>query len=273
MSDRPDLIQSELSGLAFDALQQCFRSDDIEAMMTMQSPPIMWKTQVYIIIDPAAGGPQSDFAVLSMVREKGLITVIGIDTLGGSKEPERQYDLLQRHINRIRDNACLRFSPILVLVERNLGFESEHIKRSCAAMEGVTFYYDDQGRRTGVLTTDKVKLGAMTLLNLLLRERRVHILPHSQFISEEPKQQHKRLRDQLGIYSMQFKIPDTVFQRGRYALSGKVGGMKDDVVICLQLGIYWTETGRLGGKQDVLQTNFNSDFHRVEDPEEDVDNT
>ena len=75
MSDRPDLIQSELSGLAFDALQQCFRSDDIEAMMTMQSPPIMWKTQVYIIIDPAAGGPQSDFAILSMVREKGLITV------------------------------------------------------------------------------------------------------------------------------------------------------------------------------------------------------
>jgi hypothetical protein len=25
MQDRPDLIASELSGLAFDALQQCFR--------------------------------------------------------------------------------------------------------------------------------------------------------------------------------------------------------------------------------------------------------
>ena len=249
-----------------------------------------------------------------------FVQVVGIDTLSGSKgiffclfcflfllstndqvcenvltEPERQYDLLRRHINKIRDHPCLRFSPILVLVERNLGFESEHIKRSCAAMEGtplsppalqnatdntdntvvsgVTFYYDDQGRRTGVLTTDKVKLGAMTLLNLLLRERRVHILPHSQFISEEPKQQHKRLRDQLGVYSMQFKIPDTVFQRGRYALSGKVGGMKDDVVICLQLGIYWTETGRLGGKQDVLQTNFNADFHHVQEAELDVEQT
>jgi hypothetical protein len=52
---------------------------------------------------------------------------------------------------------------------------------------------------------------------------------------------------------MQFKIPDTVFQRGRYALSGKVGGMKDDIVICLQLGVYWTETGRLTKKEGVVR--------------------
>ena len=30
MQDRPDLIESELSGLAFDSLQQCFRPADIE---------------------------------------------------------------------------------------------------------------------------------------------------------------------------------------------------------------------------------------------------
>jgi hypothetical protein len=75
MSDRPDLIQSELSGLAFDALQQCFRSEDIDAMMQMTPPPIPWMHTVYIVVDPAAGGPQSDFALLSIVREKGLITV------------------------------------------------------------------------------------------------------------------------------------------------------------------------------------------------------
>ena len=36
-----------------------------------------------------------------------------------------------------------------------------------------------------------------------------------------------------------------MFQKGRYALSGKVGGLKDDIVICLQLGIYWTESARV----------------------------
>ncbi len=75
MSDRPDLIQSELAGLAFDALQQCFRADDINNMMTMLPPEIAWKQTVYIVVDPAAGGPQSDFAILSFIREKGLITV------------------------------------------------------------------------------------------------------------------------------------------------------------------------------------------------------
>eukprot|EP00961_Rhodomonas_salina_P153447 2066154-Rhodomonas_salina.1 len=81
-------------------------------------------------------------------------------------------------------------------------------------------------RRTGVLTTDKVKLGAMTLLNVMMRERRVHLLPAATLVSADAKGQHRRLRDQLGVYSMQFKVPDSVFQRGRYALSGKVGGMK-----------------------------------------------
>jgi len=75
MADRPDLIQSELSGLAFDALQQCFRTADIEAVMTMEPPKMEWSQMVYVVIDPAAGGPQSDFAVLSFTRSKGLITV------------------------------------------------------------------------------------------------------------------------------------------------------------------------------------------------------
>lgn len=75
MSDRPDLIQSELAGLAFDALQQCFRADDINLMMTMIPPEIPWKSRVFIVVDPAAGGPQSEFAIVSFIREKGIITV------------------------------------------------------------------------------------------------------------------------------------------------------------------------------------------------------
>jgi hypothetical protein len=43
--------------------------------MTMPTPPLEWKQQIFIIIDPAAGGPQSDFALLSMTRHKGIITV------------------------------------------------------------------------------------------------------------------------------------------------------------------------------------------------------
>ena len=62
-------------GLAFDAVQQCFRTADIDALLTMPIPPLEWKQEIFIIIDPAAGGPQSDFALLSMTRHKGIITV------------------------------------------------------------------------------------------------------------------------------------------------------------------------------------------------------
>jgi hypothetical protein len=67
-------------------------------------------------------------------------------------------------------------------------------------------------------------------------------------VSNDVADARRRLREQLEIYSLQFKTPENAFQKGRYALSGKVGGFKDDIVICLQLGIYWTETLRNTGE-------------------------
>lgn len=75
MQDRPDLIQSELSGLAFDSLQQVFRVKDIEAMFDQEAPSTQMNEVLYVFVDPAAGGPQSDYCVLSITRWKGLVTV------------------------------------------------------------------------------------------------------------------------------------------------------------------------------------------------------
>ena len=53
MQDRPDLIESELSGLAFDSLQQCFRPADIDFLFEQEAlnPPL--NDDVYLCIDPA----------------------------------------------------------------------------------------------------------------------------------------------------------------------------------------------------------------------------
>jgi hypothetical protein len=75
MQDRPDLIESELSGLAFDSLQQVFRSVDMDIMFTQAPPEWITNDVIHLFIDPAAGGPGSDYAVLSVGRQKGLITV------------------------------------------------------------------------------------------------------------------------------------------------------------------------------------------------------
>jgi hypothetical protein len=78
MQDRPDLIESELSGLAFDSNQQIFRPAHIEIMFEQRVPDPVLNEAVFLFIDPAAGGPQSDYAILSVTRQKGLLTVRSI---------------------------------------------------------------------------------------------------------------------------------------------------------------------------------------------------
>ena len=109
----------------------------------------------------------------------------------------------------------------------------------------VRFYRDESAQRTGVLTTDVVKYAAMTLTNVFLREQRLCIWGADALIARDANDARRRLREQLEIYSFQFKSPENVFQKERVALSGKVGGLKDDLVICIQLGIYWTESSRV----------------------------
>ena len=75
MQDRPDLIQSELAGLAFDSLQQVFRKSDIAIAMSLQPLQSENNPTVFIVIDPAAGGPQSDYAIVSITRHRGSVTV------------------------------------------------------------------------------------------------------------------------------------------------------------------------------------------------------
>lgn len=98
MQDRPDLIQSELSGLAFDTLQQIFRSSDIETMFTQEPPLPLLNDTVYITIDPAAGGPGSDYALVSMQRFKGMVTVsVGIYDMRYSSVT---FSMNQLHVSR-----------------------------------------------------------------------------------------------------------------------------------------------------------------------------
>jgi hypothetical protein len=75
MQDRPDLIQSELAGLAFDSLQQVFRKADIAIAMSLTPLSIPENPTVFIVIDSAAGGPQSDYAMVSIIRHHGSISV------------------------------------------------------------------------------------------------------------------------------------------------------------------------------------------------------
>jgi hypothetical protein len=149
----------------------------------------------------------------------------------------------QEHIYMLRRNLYRSNSAVTVFVERNLAFEAEHHKHALGHLPGVRFHEDDKAGRVGVLTTESVKYAAMEMFNVMLRERRVSVCKH--FHSRQPKENLVKLKEQLEVYSFQYKEAANTFQKSRTALSGKVGGMKDDIAICLQLGCYWTSVGML----------------------------
>ena len=104
------------------------------------------------------------------------------------------------------------------------------------------FYIDEQHDRIGVLTTNETKHAMARLVVLMLEERRLHI--RKPVVSRDAKEVIIRLRQQMEIYSYQFKTADTTFQKDQIAISGKVGGMKDDICIALQLACYFTQIER-----------------------------
>lgn len=79
-----------------------------------------------------------------------------------------------------------------------------------------------------MLTTDSIKFAAMEMLNIMLRERRVSICKYMH--SRDKKGMLVRLRDQMQIYSFQFKQALNTFGRDRTSLSGKVGGIYLDIL-------------------------------------------
>lgn len=145
---------------------------------------------------------------------------------------------MERHINRIRERNILKNSEIILMVERNLGFEAEHHQRALSGLPLTRHRIDHQAKRYGILTTEEIKLAMMTLFNNMIRDQRVNVL--QPILSEDPEGNTRRLREQLGIYSFQYKQAANAFSKDRVSLNGKVGGMKDDVCIALQLAVYFS---------------------------------
>lgn len=79
--------------------------------MFNQPPPVaVLNEAVYTFIDPAAGGPQSDYCVLSVTRHKGLLTVGSQHCLG-----------LLTSLSQLHKYACL----------------SESTKASCLTLQSL----------------------------------------------------------------------------------------------------------------------------------------
>lgn len=127
--------------------------------------------------------------------------MIGAEILSGCKEPQKQFDLVADHICRIRRNVKWTSSRVVVYVERNLGHEAEHHRHALKDLPGVFFREDAKSGRVGLLTTNDIKHGMATLMNIMLRENRICILPEAQLVCRNAHEFVIRLREQMAVYS------------------------------------------------------------------------
>jgi hypothetical protein len=128
--------------MAFDAQQSIFRPTDIEDMFTQKPYDSVVNSDLFLVIDPAAGGPQSDYAFITFTRLRGNVCVVGAEILSGCKEPQKQFNLVEEHIRRLRKNPAWYNSRVIIYVERNLGHEAEHHRHALKDIPGVFFRED-----------------------------------------------------------------------------------------------------------------------------------
>lgn len=76
MSDRPDLINSELGGMSISGTDQCFKPIYLKRMFDSSGIVEMnFGQDFFVSVDPMAGGEKSDFAVVSFIIKQGIYEV------------------------------------------------------------------------------------------------------------------------------------------------------------------------------------------------------
>ncbi len=68
--------------------------------------------------------------------------MVGAEILSGCKDPQKQFNLVEEHIRRLRKNPAWYNSRVIIYVERNLGHEAEHHRYALKDIPGVFFRED-----------------------------------------------------------------------------------------------------------------------------------
>ena len=174
--------------------------------MEMPTPPLP-NHDIYIAIDPTAGGPASNYVLVSFQHSNENVTVVGTEVAPGCIEPNGQHLLVEEHIAKLRETPDRAGSRVVLLVKRNLGFEAEHHQRALSHIPNTVFQCDVEAGRVGILATESVQHAATELFDTMLQEKRLTVLSHTR--SESSEEPLTRLLEQdeivstlrLGIYA------------------------------------------------------------------------
>ena len=75
LTSATDIANFQMQGLAFDSLETVFKATDVKMMLDLEPLAVPTNSTVFVVVDPAAGGPSSDYAIVSIARVRGTVNV------------------------------------------------------------------------------------------------------------------------------------------------------------------------------------------------------
>lgn len=182
-------------------------------------------------------------AIVSLVIEYNKIVIVGMDSapVKGHEQIER---LLKAHIEGLRRNIKFRDSWIVFIPENNLGHEADHMSFMLRPYRRV-YTLTEKGGVIGVNTTAvRKELYSMEAVKYLCQES---IQFYSKIVVANPtggaNEKDRVLADfkeQLLSFKRVIVHPQRGFALPKIHYSGKSKGGRDDLVMSLLIGIYWT---------------------------------
>lgn len=163
---------------------------------------------------------------------------MGVDLLR-TKDVRTTHRLVADHIAGVRNIPGMAGATCVLQLESNLAFECQHIIHSLQAA-GVTKWValsEGQGGTIGWLTTNERKEAMCFQLRDALRVGCIYLSKHFFSVLLEEREALKTIRDELCRFAIVTEPAKTLFGKVRRTYTGKLGGLQDDLCICLQLCI------------------------------------
>jgi len=164
--------------------------------------------------------------------------VLGVDLLR-TKDVRSTHRLVIDHIARARTIEGLADATVVLQLESNLAFECQHIIHSLQE-RGVKKWValsEGQGGTIGWLTTNERKEAMCFQLRDALRVGNIFLSDQFFSVLLEEREAIKTISEELCRFAIITEPAKTMFGKIRKTYSGKIGGLNDDLAICLQLAI------------------------------------
>ena len=247
MSTEEDTFLVEMRGVVADGMKQ--PAFDVNAVNDLMTNPEMVFTpsgadikHLFVALDPAAGGEQSEYAVVSAFYDSADNLIMCGGEAGKYREQRSCANMLMNHIMALRSsipgaaNAKVVFIP-----ESNLAFEAlwvtDEMRR--AGLGDFWRVIIEDANRAGVKTSRQLK--HLMVLNMNSRIARGRVRRVSNFVSigdsdKTPEEMQEKILVQVKEFMRKVKPPrDPHHGTPTVSYSGKDGHGKDDLCMAFLL--------------------------------------